>query len=272
MNVEEDDLARAMRLNEGKLRYDLIPDYPLEQIAKVMTKGAIKYAPNNWRKGMPWSEVEASLQRHLAAYKAGEDFDSESGLYHMAHVAVNALFIIDYYRSNPKFDDRYKSYLNQPKIVLDVDDVVCGWAQGYRDYTGEELPAIYWDSSYKTLDKLHELAKDKEFWLGLPCIRRPDFVPHAYVSSRGIPVEWTMEWLEKNKLPCRPVYHVPWNSSKVEKLKEIGTEIFIDDRFENFFEASKAGITSFLMDATHNQHYAVGYRRIDSLNIKDIIR
>lgn len=265
-------IARALRYNTNKLRYDLIPEYAEEQVAKVMTKGAEKYAPNNWRKGMPWSEVESSLKRHLAAWKSGEDFDSESGLYHMAHVAVNALFLIDYYRSNPQFDDRYKAYLNQPKIVLDIDEVLCGWSQGYRDYTGEPLPSNYWDSSYGTLAKLNELTTNKEFWINLPCIRRPDFVPHAYVSSRGIPVEWTMEWLEKNELPCRPVYHVPWNASKVETLKKLETEIFIDDRFENFSAASKEGITTFLMDASHNQHYDVGYKRIKDLKLKNIIR
>lgn len=269
---KDKETARGLRFNSGKNQIQLIPEYALEQIGKVMTKGALKYAPNNWRKGMPWSEVEGSLQRHLALYKSGEDFDKESGVYHMAHVAVNAMFLIDYYRSNPQFDDRYKPYLNQRKIVLDVDEVVCGWAQGYREYTGHTLAANYWDSQYNTGEELNKLATNKEFWLGLPCIRRPDFVPHAYVSSRGIPVEWTMEWLEKNQLPCRPVVHVPWGASKVEELKKLGAEIFIDDRFENFSEAMRGGICSFLMDATHNQFYDVGYRRINDLKIRNIVR
>ena len=80
MNSEEEkmDLARGARFNSGKNQLQLIPEYALEQIGKVMTRGALKYAPNNWRKGMPWSEVEASLQRHLLAYKDCEDFDPES--------------------------------------------------------------------------------------------------------------------------------------------------------------------------------------------------
>ena len=235
---------------------------------------------------MPWSECEASLRRHLQAYAAGEDFDfdkdcptcqignceSHSGELHMAAVVVNAMFILDYYRSNPKFDDRWKSYMHQPKIVLDIDEVVCGWAEGYKQHTGKCIQAQYWDSRYNFSTELAELAKDKSFWLGLPCIRRPDFVPHAYVSSRSIPVEWTEEWLEKNGLPCRPVHHVPFNHSKIEKLKALEADYFIDDRFENFYEAEQNGIFTFLMDASHNQHYNVGYKRIKELKLANIVR
>jgi len=280
-NIEQTKTARAVRNNIGKLRYNLIPPYPMEQIAKLYTYGAKKYSPNNWKKGMPWSECVAALKRHLAAFEAVEDYDydqdcagckvgdcnNHSGLFHMVSVAWNAITLIDYYRSNPQFDDRLKSYLKLPKVVLDIDEVVCGWAQGYKDFTGKDIQSSYWDSCYGFTAELDELAKNKEFWLGLPCIRKPDFVPHAYVSSRSIPVEWTQEWLQKNELPCRPVYHVPFDTSKVEVLESINTEFFIDDRFENFREAQLAGI-----DAKHNQFYNVGYRRIYDLKLKNIIR
>lgn len=268
----EQPVARAIRHNKDKLRYDLIPEYSIRQVARVMTHGSFKYAPNNWRKGMPWSEVEASLRRHLEAYKAGEDFDKESGLYHLAHLVANGLFLLDYYRSNPQFDDRPKPWLNQKRIVLDIDEVVCDWQGGYREFTGEPLTGYYWDSQYNTPEKLQELAQNKDFWLNLKVLNRPDFVPHAYVSSRGIPVEWTKEWIEKNDLPCRPVIHVPWGASKVEELLKLKADIFIDDRIDNVVDAQKAGITSFLMSASHNQHYEVGYRRINDLRIKNIIR
>lgn len=285
MEVKKEQ-EQADRFDSEKIRYDLIPPYALEQLAKIFTFGAKKYLAHNWKKGMPWSKVEASLRRHLQAYAAGEDYDydkecegcqegtctNHSGIFHMAAVVWNATVLLDYYKSNPRFDDRLKAYLKQPKIVLDIDEVVCGWAEGYQKKTGKKLEPSYWDSTYGMTDDLEVLAKDKEFWIGLPCIRKPDFVPLAYISSRGIPVDWTKEWLEKNGLPCRPVYHVPWNASKVEKLKEIGAEYFIDDRFDNFIEAESAGICSFLMDASHNQHYDVGYRRVKRLKLKDILR
>lgn len=268
----EKELARGLRLNSGKNQLQLLPANALEVIGWVMTHGAKKYAPENWRKGMPWSEVIASLKRHISLFEGCEDFDKETSLPHLAHAGANILFLLDYMKSNPQFDDRYKPYLNQKRIVLDIDEVLCDWQGGYRAYTGHELRANYWDCEYKTGKELQKLAEDKEFWVNLPKLRQPDFVPHAYVSSRGVPVEWTEEWIEKNDLPCRPVIHVPFGASKVEELKKLNTEIFIDDRFENFAEAMRAGICTFLMDAKHNKFYNVGFRRIFDLQINNIVR
>lgn len=262
----------ALRYNEGKVRYDLLDDYTLEQMAKVMTFGATKYAENNWQKGMKWSKAEASLKRHLAAYKEGEDFDKETGLYHLAHAAVNLMFMINYYKTHPELDDRRKSYLTQPKITLDIDEVVCSWQDGYSERFGCQVDPKYWDQTYAMGGRLDELKVDEGFWINLKVRHRPDFTPHAYVSSRSIPVEWTEAFLEKNGLPCRPVYHVPFGASKIEVLKNIGSEIHIDDSFKNFKECEENGITAFLMDAPHNQHHNVGYRRIKDLQIRNFIR
>lgn len=73
------------RLNEGKLRFDLVHPYAHEQMVRVLTKGAEKYAPRNWERGMAWSNVIASLKRHLQAIESGEDFDTETGELHAAH-------------------------------------------------------------------------------------------------------------------------------------------------------------------------------------------
>ena len=98
----------ALRYNQGKPRFDLIPSDPLEDIARVLTMGADKYEKDNWRKGMPWSQCTASLMRHMNAFNRGEDLDTESGLPHMAHVAVNAMFILEFMRTHREKDDRWK--------------------------------------------------------------------------------------------------------------------------------------------------------------------
>ena len=41
--------------DQGKLRYDLISAVGMEELAKVYTYGAKKYADHNWRKGIKWS-------------------------------------------------------------------------------------------------------------------------------------------------------------------------------------------------------------------------
>ena len=99
---------QAERHNIGKTRYSLIDIDAMEGLAQVLTYGAEKYAPNNWRKGLPFEQVVDSLMRHLAAFRAGEDFDPESGCRHIDHVACNVMFLQSFnrYAFYKRFDDR----------------------------------------------------------------------------------------------------------------------------------------------------------------------
>jgi hypothetical protein len=100
--------TRALRYNENKLRYDLIPAIAQREYAKVWTAGAIKYAPRNWEKGMPYSEVIASAMRHLEAIRLGEEIDEESGLLHSAHLMANAAMLTEFYFTHPELNDLKK--------------------------------------------------------------------------------------------------------------------------------------------------------------------
>lgn len=88
----------GLRSNTGKLPMHLIPTVLPRAVAAVLGKGAEKYEPRNWERGMEFSVCYASLARHLAAYWDGEDIDAESGQPHMAHVATNAAFLLEYAR------------------------------------------------------------------------------------------------------------------------------------------------------------------------------
>ena len=90
-------------------RYDLIPIAPLDHLARVYGKGALKYDDHNWRRGYEWGKSYAALQRHLTAFWEGEDID-EDGEPHLAHAAWHCFTLLEYL-SNPRyarFDDRYK--------------------------------------------------------------------------------------------------------------------------------------------------------------------
>lgn len=108
-NQLEINKAQGLRYNEGKARIDLIPPEVIIELGKHYTYGANKYAPNNWRKGFPYSETFASLTRHLYAWWAGEDLDQESGHHHLIAVIWNAVTLM-YFEMFPakfgKFDDR----------------------------------------------------------------------------------------------------------------------------------------------------------------------
>jgi hypothetical protein len=265
--------GKGLRFNEGKIRYDLVPSFASEQFAKVLTKGSEKYAPRNWELGMKWSNVLASLERHLQAIKRGEDFDPETGLLHSAHVMCNAAFLTEYYKIYPQGDDRPLDYLRAPKIGLDIDEVICdfvgGWiASPYSDIT--ERP-LNWSFEYGLGDKFKLMGEEllNEFYLNLvPKVKPIDipFEPVCYVTSRPCDTEITRDWLFKNGFPTRPVITVPYGESKVEAVKFAGAEIFVDDSYANFVDLNNNGVCCYLFDAPHNHRYNAGHKRIKNLN------
>ena len=263
-----EDKDKGLRYNEGKPRYDLVPAFAQDQYVKVLTAGAKKYSDNNWREGMKWSKVLASLKRHIAAFERGEDADPETGILHVAHIMCNAAFLVEYYKIYPQGDDRQHQYLSMPRIGLDIDEVICSWVEHWTKYHGMVTPEC-WNFDQHIGSKFEALKDDKAFWMSIPPKMNPrdlPFEPHCYITSRTIPKEWTEEWIQKNGFPTMPVYSVGLNQSKVEVAKKSGIDWFVDDRYENFVELNKAGICTFLFDAPHNQRYSVGYKRIYKLS------
>lgn len=114
----------GLRYNAGKLRYDLLPPDAIAELARVYTRGAVKYAPRNWEKGMAWSTCYASLHRHAAAWASGEDFDEETKCHHMAHVAWNALALVAYAARDVGTDDRAAVPLAETWDTKTFDDAL----------------------------------------------------------------------------------------------------------------------------------------------------
>jgi len=96
----------ALRYDAGKHRYDLIPHDALEELARVYTVGAAKYAERNWEKGMSWSRCFGSLMRHSWAFWRGETHDPETGCHHMAMAAWNCFALVSYDLRSAGKDDR----------------------------------------------------------------------------------------------------------------------------------------------------------------------
>ena len=269
--ILEETKHKGLRFNSGKMRFDLVHPWAHEQMVKVLTVGANKYAERNWEKGMAWSSVLASLKRHLNAFESGEDYDPETGELHMAHLACNAHFLTAYYKLYPQGDDRPHEYLNRPKIGLDIDEVIADWVGAWTDKYGMVTPE-FWNFDPHIKEKFDTVKDDKDFWLSIkPKIdpKELPFEPHCYITSRPIPTEWTEQWIAENGFPTMPVYTVGVGESKVEVAKKAGIDIFVDDRFDNFVELNNAGICTYLMDTPHNRRYDVGYRRVH--NLKELL-
>lgn len=77
-----------------KPMWDLLPTKAVSAIVDVLTFGAEKYAPDNWRQ-VPNGKRRylAAAYRHIVAWHQGEKNDPESGLPHLAHAACCLLFL-----------------------------------------------------------------------------------------------------------------------------------------------------------------------------------
>lgn len=95
------EFGSGLKFDTGKLRWDLLPWEPVEEVVKIMTYGAEKYGANNWQK-IDIERYWAALFRHLIAFRKGEEADQESGLSHISHALCNLVFIqwIQYHMPN----------------------------------------------------------------------------------------------------------------------------------------------------------------------------
>lgn len=98
----------AVKHDQDKLPMHLLSTEALEQIAAVLQFGAQKYESHNWRKGFVWSRPLSAALRHILAFNNGEDRDPESNLSHLAHAACCIMFLLEFEKTRPELDDRYK--------------------------------------------------------------------------------------------------------------------------------------------------------------------
>jgi len=123
---KEDVLLRTARPATGEVRetsptggekgskpeqYSMIPVAALAEVARVYAMGADKYSRDNWRKGYPWHLSYDALQRHINSFWAGQDFDTQSGLHHLAHATFHLFALMTYggdLEKYAQYDDRYR--------------------------------------------------------------------------------------------------------------------------------------------------------------------
>ena len=86
-------MSTGLKHDAGKLRLDLLPPEAVRALGAVLTYGAEKYGPNNWR-GVAAERYEAALLRHWLDWKEGAARDVESNLPHLWHVLCNAAFLV----------------------------------------------------------------------------------------------------------------------------------------------------------------------------------
>lgn len=105
---KERALQEGVKFDAGKPMPGLVPPDAMWVLSEIYRKGAAKYSARNWEKGMDWSRGIDALERHLLAFKAGEDYDPELQLPHIGSVAWTALALLAWFLRDAGNDDRFK--------------------------------------------------------------------------------------------------------------------------------------------------------------------
>jgi hypothetical protein len=101
--IERD--KQALRYNQGKVQWSLVDYKSIEPMVRVLEYGCKKYAKDNWKKGMPASQIIESMLRHTYKLLEGELVDPESGIEHVGHIQCNAMFLAYVLREKPEYND-----------------------------------------------------------------------------------------------------------------------------------------------------------------------
>ena len=100
----KDDIKNSQNATTGgrkfdgnKIQYGLLPPLALKATAEILTFGAEKYEPVN-SKQVPDSKSRYfdALQRHLWAWKTGEQNDPETEKNHLAHAMCCLMFLYEH--------------------------------------------------------------------------------------------------------------------------------------------------------------------------------
>lgn len=90
-----------------KPQLHLVPPSAMLHLSMAFHDGAHKYGPYNWRTD-PVSATTyiSAMQRHMLDYLDGEEFASDSGVMHLAHIMACCAILIDARECNTLIDDR----------------------------------------------------------------------------------------------------------------------------------------------------------------------
>ncbi len=104
-------VIKPVKHDTEKNQLELLSAPAIACLGQVLTYGAKKYAPNNWRNGggLAFTRVIGATLRHVFAFAGGEDVDPETNLPHIAHAMCCCMFLLEYVLLKRGIDDRYKS-------------------------------------------------------------------------------------------------------------------------------------------------------------------
>lgn len=88
-------MSEGLKFDSDKLSYSLLDRAATAWTVAVLTYGAVKYERRNWVK-VPNAQDRYydALLRHIESWRAGEIYDEETTLPHLAHMACCAMMLL----------------------------------------------------------------------------------------------------------------------------------------------------------------------------------
>lgn len=141
--------------------------------------------------------------------------------------------------------------MNRLRVGFDLDDTIFGFSQGYLKRF-KKFPKYDWAI---TRNVTHILIHERDFWVNLPVIRRPDFEPKLYCSSRVSNKRWSKKAIQINDLPNSPLYQIPGYHIPKSKYIKGRVDVFIEDSPHQWKALNQAGIPCLLIDSPNNKEF-----------------
>lgn len=151
------------------------------------------------------------------------------------------------------------------RIGCDLDDTIFNFSEGYLNRF-KKWPKYDWAI---TRNVVNILSKERDFWVNLPILRRPDFECTLYCSSRVNKKAWSKKAIEINDLPNSPLYQVPGYHIPKSRYIKGRVDVFIEDSPHQWIDLNKSGIPCLLIDSPNNKDYGP-FLKIYSLNEDEI--
>lgn len=149
-------------------------------------------------------------------------------------------------------------------VAFDVDGTLVDFANAFIKECWEKEEIVlevgevwnFFDQDIRSYDIFKNL--NSNFWLNLErldCSQDLNIVPSAYISHRNIPEKITKKCLKNNGFPNAPVIHVANTEDKIKVIKQLGIDIFVDDRASTVLFCLENSIEAYLINQVWNDQY-----------------
>ncbi len=140
LEVKDTNPKDALGIKKAPL--STLPTGPMYEVALAMLEGARKYGRHNYRvMGVKASVYYDATMGHLTAWWEGEDFDSVSGLHHLAKAMACLAVVRDSMMMENWIDDRPPRYPNSADLMRNnpaVEDVLKRYPDCVEPYTEKD--------------------------------------------------------------------------------------------------------------------------------------